>query len=1349
MFKNLKDARKQMFDALNEIFREVKMDSMFLDWRTKLPATLNYLETVNWFEKLRVSGVDNSQLYYNEDYKPLRKVTDTKQFELLTDVLDKSIIQVQKNDTSKYELYEYTKSTDTFKLIAKEDETVQWKTTVYNDIQTEALGTEIRQILFALYKNVFIGSGSEYWNQFFFKMLKHAYAEQGELDWAFKSTYLKVEKEETDLIPFKGFKVDNFDKAVDYFNEVKPYSSKIRNYSDIKKTPVELLIGSTTDFDRPPYFDEDISNVRILDESVSADVNILSSNTLYAGFNSNSSLARQSNTTIVFDRVKGDLFENTTGGKTETVIADGSSAGFSFNIDVKDQDKFKVFVDGELIPAKSKNRDAIRGITGSHDTVTLGNDANAFLVLSSNIGATASRTAGTYANVTGTSNGAGASTFNNIDSGNGNTRLTYSVTVAADVNRQAGTYSNVAGTSDNGNATVGTYDVTVDAITGNVSSVTANVPGTGHVVGDTHTIIDALLGAGGAPAVTFDVATVNRTPGTFTNVATTGGTGSGTTVDVVVDSIGTVTGVTPNVNGNGYVVGQTLTVADSLLGNTGANDVTFDIATIDLSVGNINVTVEANGAIQTISVTSPGTGHAVGDVITISDSVLGNGGAADATFTVSRVNRKPGTYNGVTGTSSSSNATVGTFNVTVDAMGNVTTIPTVASGGSGSKINEVITIPDSALGGAGANALQVNVASIGNLVVDVADLSVYRDDSDTGVQYSSEYANSSITGEKIVVENVYTEHANGLPASNELNNNEFFVKVDNDKVELYNDKLQTTRPTLTTPYISGGFLTEEVNNYNVNFTSNFVTFESNTSLNPRVGTPVSGTPVTFEYYDGYDPTAESLNVSIAKNIVDIESNANINISNVSQKWTAPEKIWKYDPLVRSEIVKAFDLVYGEGSTSNANIIQNVDIVTNMVNSGNLTPALNLVKRKVGANFQGSELDASIFTDIVPGTHSTTFYTDTRGWDVFGFDTDAYDKQVDVENFIGIFNEATQGNVNYRVDDETYYGFDAVTFSKATYGPDRPEELIVVQPFETLVMDVTTKPTVFFTDATKTVTTSNTTAFSETVGTNSAEVRFKIFQDLFGRSDYYRQTVAPATTLSSNLEIFHNEINVVDATALPEASEIQPAAIWVQGERIEYATRDTATNKLKGITRGTRGTTPNTLIVSGAEIRNGQETENIKLVGGDGKLVRDPELYNWIRPVQIFDNQVPFDDDFDGTGSTSGFQDGVETLDGDTGDLLYDVETGNTTVRSDGSSVSQDGFDGLWDENKIANGGSYAGQVIESINGNTHIIYHDIDTDNGFDSGQKGQKDAISITDKGSVLEANSSIIDFLHNFNNN
>ena len=54
-------------------------------------------------------------------------------------------------------------------------------------------------------------------------------------------------------------------------------------------------------------------------------------------------------------------------------------------------------------------------------------------------------------------------------------------------------------------------------------------------------------------------------------------------------------------------------------------------------------------------------------------------------------------------------------------MGNVTTTPTVVTPGFGHKINEVITIPDSVLGNAGANALQVNVSSIANLTVDVAD----------------------------------------------------------------------------------------------------------------------------------------------------------------------------------------------------------------------------------------------------------------------------------------------------------------------------------------------------------------------------------------------------------------------------------------------------------------------------------------------------------------------------------------------------------------------------------------------------------------------------------------------------
>ena len=846
MFSNLKNARKQMQEALNETFAELKMDSTFIDWRDNLPTSTPHLITADWFELLRTDATTNRKVYYDDSYKPLRKVTDTKQFQILKNVLDKSIIQVQKDSTSKYSLYEYTKKDNSFKLISMEDQTVKFTDSVWEDGQTLTLGQEIRGILIALYRNIFTGTYSEYWNKFFFKMLKHAYAEQGELDWAFKTTYLKIVKRETDLIPFKGFKVDNFDKAIQYFNEVKPYSSKIRNYSDIKQTPIENLIGSTTDFDRPPYYDETNKTVRILEDSTPADVTIRDTDKQYAGFISSNAAIRTANTQIVFDRTKSDMFENSSGGKTQTLIGDGNTNGFSFDIKVEDTNRLQVFVNNRLIPQTS---------TGNSTTVT---------------------------------------------------------------------------------------------------------------------------------------------------------------------------------------------------------------------------------------------------------------------------------------------------------------------------------------------------------------------------------------------------------------------------------------------------------NYTLDTTNNFLTFENDMSLNPAVGTPANGDKIELKYFDGFDPTLETLNVSIATNIVNIEANSNANVANVrSPNWSAAERIWKFDPDVRSNITSVVDTIYGAGASANANIMQNVSIITSLIDNGNLKVATDLVKSKVHATFQGETIDASTFKDEVPGQHSTYFYTDTRGFDTYAWDSGLYDREVEVDNYVGVFNESTQGNVNFRRDDETIYGFDGVTFSKATYGPNRPEELAVVQPLETLIFDVTTK---------------GNTLISE----DSTDTRYIMFADLFGTTEYYRRNVDPLTTTTDVLNIWENEILVTDASKLPEASDIKRAVIWIQGERIEYEVRDTVNNKLTGIFRGTKGTTPNTLIQSGAEIYNGEETENIRLRNADGTLIRDPEVYNWIKPVQIFDDQIPYDDDWDLSGTETAYG------------LTYDIDSGNVTF----------GFDCTWDD---------SGSIRTEFSDGTSL-FHDVDEDNGWDSGEKGLKDAISLTDKGTVLEANTSIIDFLQNF---
>lgn len=99
--------------------------------------------------------------------------------------------------------------------------------------------------------------------------------------------------------------------------------------------------------------------------------------------------------------------------------------------------------------------------------------------------------------------------------------------------------------------------------------------------------------ANGLKVVTVDgtvldgIATVNsvgaadalRTAGTYTGVSATGGAGSGATFNVTVNGSGAAT-VTVASPGTGYVVGNTLTIDDANLGDGGAANLTFNVATL-------------------------------------------------------------------------------------------------------------------------------------------------------------------------------------------------------------------------------------------------------------------------------------------------------------------------------------------------------------------------------------------------------------------------------------------------------------------------------------------------------------------------------------------------------------------------------------------------------------------------------------------------------------------------------------------------------------------------------------------------------------------------------------------------
>ena len=310
MFKDILGARQVLHYTLNEILADLQLSTNYPDWDSTLPANRTYIETTNWYGIQYTDARYNTKVRYDSTFKPIYKVNSVQELDTLQDIPDNTVVQVKSPNATQYSLHKYIASSKTFELITIQNDNVKLKDTVFTDSTNATLSNELRLLLNALKDNVF--EGTNLWNKLFFALMKYAYAEQKQLDWAFKTSYVFIEKEEEDLIEINGFKVDNFDKVLQYFDEVKPYTAKVREYKD-GKSPVREKISGTaiSDFDKPPYADPVTGSVRILDDFLQADSNIIQTNNSYTKYFSvsNKSLdpIRHSNTTIKFDRVDYSL----------------------------------------------------------------------------------------------------------------------------------------------------------------------------------------------------------------------------------------------------------------------------------------------------------------------------------------------------------------------------------------------------------------------------------------------------------------------------------------------------------------------------------------------------------------------------------------------------------------------------------------------------------------------------------------------------------------------------------------------------------------------------------------------------------------------------------------------------------------------------------------------------------------------------------------------------------------------------------------------------------------------------------------------------------------------------------
>jgi hypothetical protein len=162
-----------------------------------------------------------------------------------------------------------------YKTIGRKDGTIQllsnlydttesltgFDTTLFDSVNYDSTpSTETRIILETIRDDIFVDDLAVEYNNLFFASLRYVFAEQINVDWAFKTSFVKAQHNVGDLDQKITFKNDNLESYEDYFQEVKPYKTTIREYVSDYET-LDNTRSIVSDFDLPPRFNAQTNRI--------------------------------------------------------------------------------------------------------------------------------------------------------------------------------------------------------------------------------------------------------------------------------------------------------------------------------------------------------------------------------------------------------------------------------------------------------------------------------------------------------------------------------------------------------------------------------------------------------------------------------------------------------------------------------------------------------------------------------------------------------------------------------------------------------------------------------------------------------------------------------------------------------------------------------------------------------------------------------------------------------------------------------------------------------------------------------------------------------------------------------
>ena len=156
-----------------------------------------------------------------------------------------------------------------YETIGRQDGTIQIDAKLY-DTQLNLVGfdafsydsrffdseptDEIRLVMQGLKEDILIDDLATDYNELFFSSVRYVFSEQLNVDWAFKTSFVRATHNIGELSQSVTFKNDSLPSFNEYVEEAKPYKTNIREYvSALGKTDDTNSV--VTDFDLPPKYD--------------------------------------------------------------------------------------------------------------------------------------------------------------------------------------------------------------------------------------------------------------------------------------------------------------------------------------------------------------------------------------------------------------------------------------------------------------------------------------------------------------------------------------------------------------------------------------------------------------------------------------------------------------------------------------------------------------------------------------------------------------------------------------------------------------------------------------------------------------------------------------------------------------------------------------------------------------------------------------------------------------------------------------------------------------------------------------------------------------------------------------